>query len=68
MIASNSVDGLAAHDGFKAPERQIAPLARAHQLLRLPGFVAHDLGSIFTIRPIRCERWLDAVSGLPVVE
>jgi hypothetical protein len=27
MIASNSVDGLAARDSFKPPKRQISPLA-----------------------------------------
>jgi len=35
MIASNSVDGLAARDGFKAPEQQISPLALDRQLLCL---------------------------------
>jgi hypothetical protein len=56
MIASNSVDGLVAHDGFKAPERQISPLALDRQLLCLLSFIgpmAPALGSISTIRPTR---------------
>src|ERR1019366_6753353 len=50
-------DGLAARNGFKAPERQISPLALDHQRLCLPGFVgliAPALGCISTVRPISC--------------
>jgi hypothetical protein len=53
-IASNGFDGLAAHDGFKAPERQISRLALDRQRLCLPGFVGLiALGFISTIRPTR---------------
>jgi hypothetical protein len=56
MIASNSIDGLPARDGFKALERQISPLALDRERLCLPGFIGlidPALSFISTIRPTR---------------
>jgi hypothetical protein len=70
VIAQNSVGGLAARHGFKAPKRQIRRLLSTASSLCLPGFVglmSPALRSITTIRPIRAyARRLDTGSALPL--